>query len=173
MKHLSTDRLQSLLDVCDDRDTLMVTLAYEHGMRVSELLALTPGDFARGFLTLRRLKGSRKTTQRVAEPPLAKVKAYAASQGLEPTDRLFPITRQAAHAAMRRNCEVAGIPRHLAHMHSLKHSLGHHLLDAGTPLPVVQAALGHKSLASTGQYLVADDSTADEARAKTFAQARQ
>jgi len=41
-------------------------------------------------------------------------------------------------------------------VHSLRHSLAHAMLDAGAPLPVVQRALRHRSIGSTGVYVEAD-----------------
>jgi hypothetical protein len=51
-------------------------------------------------------------------------------------------------------------------VHSLRHSLGHHLLDAGASLPIVQKALRHRSLSSTGVYLEQDAKDVDAWRAK-------
>jgi integrase len=52
--------------------------------------------------------------------------------------------------------------RLLQGIHSLRHSLAHHLLDAGAPLPVVQKSLRHRSIGSTGVYLEADGRDVDQ-----------
>jgi len=46
-------------------------------------------------------------------------------------------------------------------VHSLRHSAAHALLDRGAPLPVVQRALRHTSIGSTGCYLLADSADVD------------
>ena len=45
------------------------------------------------------------------------------------------------------------------------------LVDEGVPLPEIQQALGHKSLASTGVYLKMTDERANRAVARGFANA--
>jgi hypothetical protein len=69
------------------------------------------------------------------------------------------------HAA----CDKAGIelqPRQ--GLHSLRHSLAHAMLDAGASLPVVQKALRHRSIGSTGVYLEADGRDVDTWRSKAI-----
>ena len=48
----------------------------------------------------------------------------------------------------------------------MRHSLGHALLDAGASLPIVQRALRHRSLSSTGVYLEQDAKDVDAWRAR-------
>jgi integrase len=66
MKPLTKDELRSLLTVArshSERDWLMILVAYWHGMRASEVVALTSGDIGHGEIVVRRLKGSDTTTQ--------------------------------------------------------------------------------------------------------------
>jgi Phage integrase family len=68
-----------------------------------------------------------------------------------------------------RAADKAGIQLQLRQgVHSLRHSLGHHLLDAGASLPVVQKALRHASLSSTGVYLEQDARDVDDWRARAI-----
>ena len=53
-------------------------------------------------------------------------------------------------------------------VHSLRHSLAHAMLDAGAPLPVVQRALRHRSIGSTGVYVEADGRDVDKWRARAI-----
>lgn len=73
----------------------------------------------------------------------------------------FMIFHKAAEKAKIRLAPRQGI-------HSLRHSIAHHLLDSGASLPVVQKQLRHKSLASTGIYLEADGADVDQWRAKAI-----
>jgi site-specific recombinase XerC len=53
---------------------------------------------------------------------------------------------------MKRYCAAAGIPADLAHMHSLKHSCGTHVLAMVGDLAAVQDHLGHADIRSTLIY---------------------
>lgn len=88
---------------------------------------------------------------------------------LAPSTRIFPFRRQWAseifHAAATK-AEIELAPRQ--GIHSLRHSIAHHLLDAGAPLPVVQKKLRHRSLGSTGVYLEPDGADVDRWTAKVI-----
>lgn len=88
---------------------------------------------------------------------------------LLPNTLIFPFSRQWASLLFHRACQKAGITLQLRQgVHSLRHSLAHHLLDAGAPLPVVQKSLRHRSIGSTGVYLEADGASVDSWRAKAI-----
>lgn len=69
-----------------------------------------------------------------------------------PEDGAFQISRVQVFRIFRRYATEAGLPRRKRHPHVLKHTIGSDLVDAGVALPNVQVHLGHRSLASTGQY---------------------
>jgi site-specific recombinase XerD len=127
-------------------------------------------------ITVQRLKGSLETVQLLQEHenPLLNEKAaweewladrhrYGKKGGaktvqnnvLEPNGRndpLFNISRSQLFRLYRSYAREAGLPRRKLHPHCLKHTLGTDLVESGMSLPEVQVTLGHKSLASTGQY---------------------
>ena len=172
MKHLDRSQLLAVLGEAkkdSSRNWLMLALTYNHGLRVSEVLALTPAHIKDGFLSVRRLKGSLHTTQPLigsAEPLLDERTVIIKMEvsGLQNV-RLFPVTRQAVHKIFRKYCLRAGVPEHLAHVHSLKHSCVTHALKAveangNAGIHFVKQWAGHKSLASTGAYLEVTDQQA-------------
>jgi integrase len=126
-----------------------------HGLRVSEALSLRKCDVECGFLTIQRLKGSQKTTQKL----LVDLSTYIAS----PSYRLFPVSRSSVFLHFRRAAAKVGLHPHLRHPHCLKHSTAHWLLNAGTPLQVASQYLGHSSISSTAQYLNCSDQMASAA----------
>jgi site-specific recombinase XerD len=67
-------------------------------------------------------------------------------------ESLFHISRGQVFRLFRQYATEAGLPKRKRHPHCLKHSIGTDLVEAGVPLPKVQVHLGHRSLASTGQY---------------------
>jgi molybdate transport system regulatory protein len=53
----------------------------------------------------------------------------------------------------RKICEIAKIPKNLAHPHTLRHTRAIELLRAQVPVTIVQQILGHSSLSTTAMYL--------------------
>lgn len=93
---------------------------------------------------------------------------------LEPSAPLFPairlwgknadvpdaktLTRPALAMMLRRRAIEAGIAPESAefarcHPHGIRHLFAQVARDSGTPLPTIQAAMGHASLATTGRYV--------------------
>ena len=67
----------------------------------------------------------------------------------------------AAHRVVKRAAARAGLPVEVS-AHWLRHAHASHALDRGAPIHLVQATLGHSSVATTGRYLHArpNDSSA-------------
>ena len=142
---LTREQVQAVCDAEPDPmyQTIFRLLA-AHGLRVSEALSLRRADVECGYLTIQRLKGSQKTTQKL----LVDLSAYIAA----PSYRLFPVSRSSVFLHFRRAAAKVGLHPHLRHPHCLKHSTAHWLLNAGTPLQVASQWLGHSSLTSTAQF---------------------
>jgi integrase len=126
-----------------------------HALRISEALSLCAGDVDCGFLTIKRLKGSQKTTQ----PLLVDLSAQITSG----TYRLFPVHRSSAFLHFRAAARKVGLHPDLRHPHVLRHSCVNWLLQGGVPLNVASTYVGHTSLSSTAQYLNCSDLRASAA----------
>jgi type 1 fimbriae regulatory protein FimE len=157
-----------LARAASERDFCMILIAYRHGMRASEVCELRTNHVADGYLTIKRNKGSRKTIQPLfpsADPLLDErtaitqwLRSSSAYEG-RPVPigaRLFPITRQTFTLLFKRYALAAGVPSHLAHVHSAKHAIAYELVDK-IGLHELQQFLGHQSLNSTGRYLKTTD----------------
>jgi integrase/recombinase XerD len=169
MKSLTRAELNRLLDVAkgvSTRDFLMILVMTVHGLRISELLALTVSNFRDSFLTVQRLKGSERTVHPLLPVERETLLAYMAS--LPEGARLFPVCRQHAWRLIRRHCETAGIPAHKAHPHTLKATCAKMALKGGMQIDDLQRYVGWKSLASASAYLRSDEDEAASAFAKAF-----
>ena len=180
MKALSHEEVLKVLKAASDnpRDLAMILIAFRHGMRASEVcgLELKDVDLKNGEITIRRLKGSLKTTQPLADlqgqPLLSEkrvLRAWLAERGDHPSKYVFvsqksgKMHRSQFYRVFSAAAEKAGLPKDKRHPHCLKHSLGVALVEANVNLAVIKQALGHKSIASTAIYTVPTDETAGRA----------
>jgi integrase len=168
MKHLTGEQIADLIEAAGtDRNKLLFRLLYEHGLRISEALSLTRAHVRRGYLQIKGKKKGKRADEKVDVVTLALFEAV--TKNLLPNTLIFPFSRQWASSLFHRACERAGITLQLRQgVHSLRHSLAHHMLDSGASLPVVQKALRHRSIGSTGVYLEADGRDVDSWRAKAI-----
>jgi type 1 fimbriae regulatory protein FimB len=166
---LQRDELLKLLAVArshSERDWLMILIAFTHGLRATETVKLIKHDFPDGYLSAKRLKGSLHTLQPLlsnSDPLLDEKTAlekYLVT--LQPKDRLFLMDRHAFAYRIRKYSREAGIARHKASPHKLKHTCGM-LSIKSAGIENVRQYLGHKSLASTGAYLRVTDEEASVA----------
>lgn len=180
MKAPTHDEVLKVLKAASDnpRDLAMILLAYRHGMRASEVcgLELKDLDLKNGEITIRRLKGSLKTTQPMADvqgqPLLSEkraLRAWFAERGDHPSRYVFTsqksghVHRSQFYRIYAAAAEKAGLPKDKWHPHVLKHALGVALVEANVNLANIKQALGHKSIASTAVYTVPTDEMAGKA----------
>lgn len=144
----------------------MILVAFAHGLRATEVIQLTRDNFSGGFITVDRLKGSLRTTQRLlehADPLLDEHNGvFAFLRTVPEKQRLFPITRVRFWQLIQEYGERAEIPAHLRHPHILKHSIAMQTIHSAG-IENVRQHLGHKSISSTGEYLKVTDDDAGAA----------
>lgn len=164
MKHLSESEMGRLLAVAEThsrRNWLALLVGYNHGLRVSEITTLRARNVVDGFLTVKRLKGSERTSQPLVASERTALEQFCSD--LRPNDRIFPVSRVMLHKIFKHYCELAGIPRIPGRgIHALKHSIAMHSIKAAG-IEAVRVYLGHKSLSSTGAYLKISDGEASSA----------
>jgi type 1 fimbriae regulatory protein FimB len=189
LQSLERNEILSLLKLAaseSSRNHAMILLAFKHGLRASEVCALKTHDIdlKNGTITIRRLKGSLKSSQDLLDipgQPLISEKRVLRTWLEERetyrdhSDYLFlsqkggGLDRSAFFRVFQALAERAGLPKEKRHPHCLKHAYGYFLVEQGVPLPAIQQAMGHKSLASTGVYLKVTDAKANREVAKAFA----
>lgn len=172
MQSLDRNELKSLLKSVsgtedDARMRLMVLVTFLHGLRVSETVNIKGRDIQGGHLSVKRLKGSLHTIQPFVSHPdpeldeAGPLLVLASTVGME--ERVFPITRFGFYKLMKRTGSRAGIPDYKrVRPHILKHSIACQTIrKAG--IENVRQRLGHKSIGSTGHYLMISDDEAAKA----------
>jgi len=168
MHALSKTELRGLLAAAKagrERDWLMILVAFNHGLRASEVTSFQSSAVQDGYLTIQRLKGSLKTTQALVEhsDPLLDEKAALIEYARKSTPgrSLFGIGRVQFWRLVKKYAKAAGVPAHKAHPHALKHSIAMQTIESAG-IENVRQHLGHKSLSSTGEYLKVSDEQASE-----------
>lgn len=146
------------------RNAAVLTLLYGCGLRISEALDLTSGDFA-GAPTSLRITGKGGKTRIVPLMAVARaaVAAYLKLCPYHPgaDEPMFRGTRGAKlqPAIIQREMQklrgALGLPD-TATPHALRHSFATHLLAGGGDLRTIQELLGHASLSTTQVYTGVD-----------------
>ena len=163
MNALAKPELLTLLAAArahSERDFLMILMAYCHGLRASEVIAIARHDISQGHLDVVRLKGSNATHQALHEDgnPLLNerqaVLAFMAKSGTYAPgkQKLFPVTRKTFQRIVERHAITAGLPENKRNPHMLKHTIGAEIYGKTKDLRLVIVHLGHKKPESSLIY---------------------
>jgi type 1 fimbriae regulatory protein FimB/type 1 fimbriae regulatory protein FimE len=134
------------------RDAAAIWIAFNHGLRVSELVDLRWGDvrWAERKIMVRRLKGSRSGEHPLTEAD-KRVLGPLRGKGLRASDTVFGITA----AGFRKMLERLELPEELAaldiHPHMLRHACGYDMVGRAD-LQARAAFMGHVRLENTVRY---------------------
>lgn len=140
---------------------------YWCGIRMGELLALTPNDFdfEKGTVSInksyQRLKGKdvittpkTKKSNRVIQMPsflCEEMQEYTKMfYNAKPVDRMFPISKHYLHHEMDRGAKDTGVKR--IRIHDLRHSHVSLLIDMGFSAVAIADRVGHESIDITYRY---------------------
>ena len=138
------------------RDATLILIAYRHGLRVSELVALRWDmvDLKQGLLHVARLKNGVESVQPLRGPELRalrKLQREYSSAYLFVTERKGPLTTSTVRKIIARAGEKAKIGISV-HPHMLRHSTGYKLANDGHDTRAIQHYLGHKNIQHTVRY---------------------
>ena len=134
------------------RNRLILELMARGGMRIGEVLKLTPGDVNERKLMLRDPKSGKEREfvflpQKVAE----RLKAYIRQKGIHPDQRIFPICYEAARAMVKKAGDVVGIS---LRPHDLRRHSATYASRSGVPIEIIsKVILRHANLSTTQRYL--------------------
>lgn len=142
-------------------------MLYWCGLRMGELLALTPGDFDFTHHTVRINKSYQRIKQKdvITDPKTPKsirtivMPEFLAEEmnacisslyGIEEDDRIFQISKHYLHNEMDRGSKAAGVKR--IRIHDLRHSHVSLLINQGFSAVDIAARVGHESIDITYRY---------------------
>ena len=140
------------------RDALMILVAFRHGLRVGELVALRwdQVDFDGGLLHVSRLKHGVPSVHPISGRELRGLRALKREQAVGSrymfmTERGAPFTANGFGKMLARIGEAAKLPFPV-HAHMLRHACGFRLANAGHDTRAVQHYLGHRQIQHTVRY---------------------
>jgi site-specific recombinase XerD len=183
---LTREQMLAILDTpitswLEQRDQLLLTVMYNTGARVSEIIGVKVADVTLSDTTSVHLRGKGRKQRAI---PLWKttakdVRAWLRlnDHQLTPESPLFPtrdghtMTRAAVSQRLRLATDAAKI-RHPTLItksvspHCIRHTMAMHMLQAGVDISVIALWLGHESPSTTHMYLEADLATKERALAR-------
>jgi integrase len=134
------------------RNRLILELMARGGMRVGEVLKLTPNDVNDQKLTIQSPK-SGKDSEVVFIPRkvVDRLRAYVNDKAIQPDQRIFPITYAAARMMVKKAGKIAGIE---LKPHDLRRHAATYASRSGVPIEIVsKVILRHSNLSTTQRYL--------------------
>ena len=191
ISYLSVDAIKLLLKQPDTRtikgrrDLALLSLMYDTGARVQEVIDLTPEAIRLDKPQTVRIKGKGNKTRIIPmlEDQVKVLKNYMLEHGLnKPQANLYPLfcngreeklTRVGVSCILKKYVDMARakddpLMSTKVSCHSLRHSKAMHLLQAGVNLVYIRDILGHVSVTTTEIYARADSKQKRDAIEKAY-----
>ena len=176
---LTTEEVDLLEDSIDlsredgHRNRAIIEVLFSCGLRVSELVTLRISNLflEEGFIKVNG-KGSKERLVPISRRAIKELRYWFEDRNLMKIkqgeeDYVF-LNRRGSHLTrtmilimIKRQAEAAGIKKTIS-PHTLRHSFATELLKGGADLRIIQAMLGHESIATTQIYTHIDTTTLRE-----------
>ena len=167
---LSVQEIDDIINAIDlskpegQRNRAMIEMLYSCGLRVSELcnLKLSHLYLSEGFIRVTG-KGDKQRLVPISQRAIAELEAYRIDRDSIDikagySDFVFiserrkkPLSRIMVFHFIKELAAAAGITKSIS-PHTFRHSFATHLLEGGANLRIIQAMLGHESIATTEIY---------------------
>src|SRR5262245_4885833 len=162
-EHLSESEIERLMEAArknreGHRDTLMILMAYRHGLRASEVCDLqwSQIDLEASMIHVRRVKNGNASTHPLTGKEIRALRRL--QREAPPSAFVFvsmrgaPFTVSGFRRMLERTAITAGMEDLKVHPHMLRHAAGYTLANQGTDTRTIQAYLGHRSISNTVRY---------------------
>ena len=139
------------------RDATLILIAYRHGLRVSELVALRwdQVDLSQGLVHVTRRKNGVPSVHPLRAPELRALRRLQRddpqSSYVFVSERKAPLTPDAVRKIVVRAGQQAGIGFPI-HPHMLRHATGYKLANDKQDTRAIQHYLGHRNIQHTTRY---------------------
>lgn len=162
------------------RDHLLLTMLYNTGARVSEIIGVKVGDVVMGESACVHLRGKgrkqrstplwKNTVQAIRSwlrrnPMLDANAALLPNRDGNPMTR-FNVTQRLNIAVARATLVYSSLSKRHISPHTIRHTTAMHLLQSGVAFSVIALWLGHESTITTHRYVEADLAMKEKALAR-------
>lgn len=162
------------------RDHLLLTLLYNTGARVSEIIGIKVGDVVMGESACVHLrgKGRKQRSTPLWKSTIQEIRAWLKSNpALDADAALLPnrdgqpmtrcnVTQRLNIAVARAAKTVSSLSKRKISPHTIRHTTAMHLLQSGVAFNVIALWLGHESTTTTHRYVEADLAMKNKALAR-------
>lgn len=141
-----------IFETTNIRNRLMLELMARGGMKIGEVLNLTPADIHERSLAVQNPKSGRVgETVYVPRKILVRLTAYVKAEEINQHDRIFPISHVAAWSMVKKAGKLVNIE---LRPHDLRRHAATYASRSGTPIEIVsKVILRHTDLSTTQRYL--------------------
>jgi site-specific recombinase XerD len=186
IEFLTREEIDALLDAPDTstwigrRDRILLLMAVQTGLRVSELIGLRGENIVLGTGAHVRCegKGRKNRCTPLRQETVALMEEWLREQNSAPEAPLFPsirggpLSRDAVERLVTRHWKTAhqcctSLKRKRVTPHVLRHTMAMELLQHGIDRSVIALWLGHESVETTQMYLHADNRLKEQALSRT------
>jgi integrase len=161
-EHLTLGEVERLIEIASgnrqgQRDSLMLLLAFRHGLRAAEVCDLRweQIDFATATLHVRRIKHGTPATHPLTGREMRALRKHqresARSAFVFVSERGAPLSAPGFSRMVERAGRAAKLGIKV-HAHMLRHACGYALANAGHDTRALQAYLGHANIQNTTRY---------------------
>jgi len=162
-EYLTETEIERLMDAARQnrwghRDATAILIAYRHGLRASELVAVRWDDLdlTTGRMHVRRSKGGETAVHPIGGKEMRALRRLQRETQVKSlyvfvSERGVPLSVAGYQRMVARAGKTARFP-FLIHSHMLRHSTGYKLANDGQDTRAIQGYLGHRSIMSTQRY---------------------
>jgi len=157
---LSFEQVKLLISgITNLKQKAAISLMYSAGLRVSELINITPKeiDSQQMYVMVRGGKGKRDRTTLLSENCLQLLREYFKAYRPEiylfnGQDKSRPYSQSSIEEMVKKAAKKVGITKKVT-PHTFRHSFATHLLESGCNLFYIKELLGHSNIQTTMVYL--------------------
>jgi site-specific recombinase XerD len=150
------DQVLAVAHQCSTRDYLMLRVLWRTGVRVNELLTITPRDIEpqNSVVNVTKAKGGKQRRVHLDAETITMLSDYVSALNLSDHRPIFAVKQRQVRNIVKRYGSVIGKE---VHPHTFRHSYAIHCVRNGWDIRRLQQVLGHSSLNTTAVYLKFND----------------